>query len=378
MGLVNEAAKAVVPGLGAAEFAGNVVGSLWQFGIRHPKSVAVLGAITTFGLFGAPSFADGVRQSYFDVQTTTTIESDSNGYGEITKLNLDLQPQPLTAYTADVTGVKTTLSHDTKATIFGKTITIPSWQGDVSVTSDTTVDATINYDPNQVSIEYDPGKVSDETDDEIIVNIPLAAFSTQVAAEPTTKVPQVSSDIRNLPENLASTYAKDVTQLRSVPGVTTVEGVSDKVTQSLLYTNQIKSLNNVATTCTAELTKNATVYSAIKKNIANDVLTAAHMDNKSELANKTVKEINAMKTVIRIGDETGEKPDITGQLLNTTNPYTDTYNEIKSNKLYQDNTDGTFTCEMSDAVKKLLDDKAAQATSTPTPSATATTSEDKS
>ena len=366
MGIANEAAKAAIPGLGAAEAAANIAGNVWQFGLRHPGVAATLGVTSMLACLGAFPFADGLRQSFIDFESKTTVESDSNGYGTITQLSLDIQPQPLIAYTADVTGVKTRLSHDTKATILGKTVTIPSFQGDVWVTSDTAVDTTINYDASKVSVAYDPGKLNDTTDDQLIITVPLAAFSTNVSAEPTQEPPQISSDIRNLPANLVSTYAKDLTQLRAIPGVTAVEGVTDETAQTLLYTNQVKSLNNVATTCTPKLTENKTVYDGIKNNIAVEGMDALARALKATsgqrtidpalkaLGQKSFEEVSNMRVVVRIGAETKQNPEILDQKLNTTNKYTALYNEIKSNKLYQDNTDGSFTCEMSDSVKKLI------------------------
>ncbi len=365
MGIGKDIFTVVAPEVAIPLRVAQVVGNVALFPFRRPVVASVLlaaGCIT-------PSFIDGVRQEFFDVNNVTTTVEQSDGRGAITKIDLSVQPQPLVAYTADVTGTKTAINHDIQVTLFGHTTTLPSWQGNVAVTSDATVDTTINYDPKLMQAYYDPGMKNDPTDDRIIEVVPLDAFSTSVAVEPSLTPPKIDGDIRSLPQNLISEYAKTITQLRSIPGVSAVEASTDGTVQALEYTNQIRSLSNVANICTAEVTKDAVVYTAIENNIANEVMLAVGKSKDPVLLSKTIAEVQKMKVVVRIGAETDAKPRILGQKLNTTNPYTAIYKEIKKSNYIT--SGGDFTCLPSPAIKKILDGGATTATPSASPSSSA-------
>lgn len=356
--MIRKAIESVIPG-GPFVVAG--VESIF----KHPFRTA------TVGLLGFAAL--GAWQGHFEtsVEVKTEVTAEDLGRGEIVAIDLEIPEHPIVGFTADVVGAKTVLNKEFNATILG--VDLPSIPAGTNwVTLADTVPTVISHNPNSITAAYDPGMLSDEDDDRIILTVPLDGFSVSNHIEPDREDYDFHGNWQNLGGNFASAFARSFDGLKDLPGIGTIDDANNATEQTLLGITRVSILNNVAETCTPNVTSNAVVYEAMHKNIANLAPLALRDSTDPQIQKlkdtKTATQIENMEIVVRIGAETDKQPFLPNQTLNFQNPYTDKMEEYAQNPDIQFEAEGTFECELSDEVKAMVGET--KATPSATPSAT--------
>lgn len=329
--------------------------------------------VTAIGCLGLAGYAGvGAWQGKFEtsVSVETAVEVEDQGRGEIVAIDLEIPERPLVGFTADVTGAKTVLSRAIEGKVLGINVNIPA--GSNWVTLAEQVPTVISYDPSKLTAQYDPGELSDETDDRIIISAPIDSFSVTNHIEPDREDYEFHGDWMNLPQNYVSALTHSFDALKNLPGVGDIDDAANKIEESLLGITRVNILNNVADVCTPKVSENVTVAKAIRENIAKEAAGAVAASNDPALLDLTVRQLNTMKTVVYIGDESDAQPFLPNQSLQIQNPYTEKMTAFNENPEIKFESNGEFECELSDEVKALLADEQDTTEPTGSPSAPAT------
>ncbi len=359
--MLRKLAESAIPG-------GPIIGATIEHAIKHPYRVATgIGAIGLVGYAGL-----GFYQGKFgvDVGVETEIVTEDQGRGTIVDIDLEIPERPLVGFTADVVGQKMVLSRE----FGGKVgpVTLPNISlGENGLTLDNRVESVVCYDPSLITAQYDPGMIEDETDDRVILSVPLDALCVENNIDPTHEDPEFSGDIFSLPANYVKAFTGSFNFLKDVPGLKQVDGGVDDMEQTMLSVSRVQMLSNVAETCTTKVMENTTVNKAAHNNIAKAALEVIASSNDPALMDLTVRQISEMEVVTYIGAESDAQPSILNQNYNFTNPYTESIDALKDNTNLKFESQGEFECEISDEVKEMLgESEDAAATPTPSPEAT--------
>lgn len=301
--------------------------------------------------------------------------------GEVTSIDLDVQPITLLGFTTDIkdpdkaTDALATVDQGTQVTLDRelaiKNDTFIKFNLNIPVSNPTltwngTVETRVLLDMQELDIQYDPGYEDDPSDDRFDVTLPLSAISTEAEVDPMGQEYDVAGDIRDWPANLVTAMTKSIPQLKKVPGMGQLAVANNKTEQFMAGVAQVGAMHDVQKACSPEVLQNQYVYQVVKEKIDTafgSALRESAQDGTLDpelvaaLQNMSGETVLNIPVTVYIGNENATNPNNLGQLKDFPAEYDDLIGELKdkaSMEVGNSYTGDGLECELSQEVTDQL------------------------